>query len=114
MCRVEDGNRDSLTAPQLPIPLLAALVSKQLECSAENVSTNIIFIDLMTRCLLDCNDGDIRLVGGATKYEGTVEICFSNLWGLISETGWGDNDAQVVCRQLQYDSKGMSSHSIFM
>ena len=50
----------------------------------------------------DCNDGDIRLVGGASKYEGTIEICFGNLWGLIAETGWGDHDAQVVCRQLGY------------
>ena len=55
----------------------------------------------------DCNDGDIRLVGGASKYEGTIEICFGNLWGLIAETGWGDHDAQVVCRQLGYISDGL-------
>ena len=56
---------------------------------------------------LDCNDGDIRLVGGASRYEGTVEICFGNLWGLIAQTGWGESDAQVVCRQLEYNSEGI-------
>ena len=58
----------------------------------------------------DCNDGDIRLVGGVSRYEGTVEICFGNLWGLIAQTGWGDSDAQVACRQLEYNSEGIYQH----
>ncbi len=38
--------------------------------------------------------------------EGTVEICFDNLWGLVGEEGWSEADSQVVCRQLGYQVEG--------
>ena len=53
----------------------------------------------------DCNDGDIRLTGGLTDAEGTVEICRGNLWGLVSEIEWSNSAAQVVCRQLGVNSQ---------
>ena len=63
----------------------------------------------------DCSDGDVRIVGGASPTEGTVLVCYNNLWGMITENGWGDNDATVVCRQLGYSSEGnnnsTSSHA---
>ena len=31
---------------------------------------------------------------------GIVEFCNNNLWGLIAEPGWSDNNAGVVCKQL--------------
>ena len=52
----------------------------------------------LMKYIVECNDGEIRLVGGSTNLEGTVEICFGNLWGLIAESGWGDHDA---CSNLQ-------------
>ena len=52
-----------------------------------------------------CTDGQIRLVGGNSMYEGTVEMCFGNLWGLIAESGWGVKDAEVTCRQLGFPMK---------
>ena len=66
----------------------------------------------MPKFVLDCKDGEIHLVGGASKSEGTVEICFGNLWGLIAETGWGDHDAEVVCRQLGYLTEGAALKSV--
>ena len=39
-------------------------------------------------------------MGGGFENEGTVEVCFNNLWGLISDVGWTDADAKVVCNQL--------------
>ena len=54
----------------------------------------------------DCVDGDVRLVGGSDVSEGTVEVCFDNLWGLVTQTGWDTNDAQVICRQLGYSPIG--------
>ena len=54
----------------------------------------------------DCRDGDVRIVGGASPTEGTVLVCYNNLWGMITENGWGDNDAAVVCRQLGYSGEG--------
>ena len=60
--------------------------------------------------IIECNDGDIRLVGGSTNLEGTVEICFGNLWGLISESGWGDHDAAATCRQLGFLGEGIQNN----
>ena len=45
-------------------------------------------------------------MGGLNEAEGTVEICFESLWGLIDESGWGLNDARVVCEQLGYGTAG--------
>ena len=42
-------------------------------------------------------------MGGNNEGEGTVEICSDNIWGLISDAGWNDIDAKVVCRQLGYE-----------
>ena len=56
--------------------------------------------------ILYSSDGEIRLVGGSTNLEGTVEICFGNLWGLIAESGWGDQDAAATCRQLGFLGEG--------
>ena len=54
----------------------------------------------------DCADGDVRLVQGPSAKEGTVEVCFSNLWGLIENSLWSLNDAKVVCTQLGYGAEG--------
>ena len=49
-------------------------------------------------------DGDLRLVRGAHNWEGRVEIFWNRTWGTIRNTRWTDNDARVVCRQLQHAS----------
>ena len=62
----------------------------------------------------DCNDGDIRLEGGQTEYEGRVEICLNKAWGTVcsdyySWTGtslWDIRDSNVVCRQLGHMELG--------
>ena len=56
--------------------------------------------------LLDCSDSDIRLVSGNNALEGTVEVCYYNTWGLVSDNGWSNKEAQVVCRQLNYNATG--------
>ena len=58
----------------------------------------------------DCNDGDIMLYGGSTMYEGTVEVCFDNLWGLISHSGWTTEDATVACAQLGLDTRSENNN----
>ena len=55
-----------------------------------------------------CDDGDIRLVGGNSDAEGTVEVCLSGLWGLVTETGWAVKDAEVTCKQLGFLVEGLS------
>ena len=48
----------------------------------------------------DCENGDVRLVGGSKSTEGTVEVCFENLWGLVADGAWDAKDAAIICKIL--------------
>ena len=52
-------------------------------------------------------NGNLRLVGGNTMFEGRVEICFDSRWRTVSDSGWDDQDATVVCRQLGFSDQGV-------
>ncbi len=58
--------------------------------------------------VVDCQDGEIKLYGGATDNEGTIIVCKDNFWGLIGQTTWDDRDAKVICRDLDYPTDGKS------
>uniref|UniRef100_A0A1X7STL2 SRCR domain-containing protein n=1 Tax=Amphimedon queenslandica TaxID=400682 RepID=A0A1X7STL2_AMPQE len=53
-------------------------------------------------CKEGCRDGEVRLLGGGFENEGTVQICYGGLWGLVSDNQWDVNDANVVCYQLGF------------
>ena len=56
----------------------------------------------------NCTDGQVRLFGGSTDYEGTVEICINHAWGTIyDKNGWGYEEAQTVCNTLGYTVPGI-------
>ena len=46
----------------------------------------------------------VRLVDGATEYEGIVEVFDRCVWGGVTSWEWSIKEANVVCRQLGYPS----------
>ena len=62
----------------------------------------------------ECNNTDVRLVGGTVSVNetfGRVEICFGGIWGTVCNDYWNTVEAVVVCRQLGFSSEGKSVHS---
>lgn len=53
-----------------------------------------------------CEDGELRLTGGSSQYEGRVELCHADEWGTVCDNSWNGTDATVVCRQLGYSDIG--------
>ena len=51
----------------------------------------------------ECDDNEVRLVGGSVENEGIVEFCRDGYWGEVCRTDWDVQDAIVVCRELGYD-----------
>ena len=59
--------------------------------------------------ITDCVDDDIRLIGGSTSLEGTVEICRNKVWGGVCHSYWWSvREANVVCSQLGYQTSGIT------
>ena len=57
----------------------------------------------------------IRLVGGQSSNEGTVEICINGVWGTVCDHSWSSSDARVVCRQLGLPYTGIQvANSIWL
>ena len=57
----------------------------------------------------ECSSENLRLVGGERENEGTVEICLEGFWGTVCDSGFGREEATVVCRQLGIKSSGILS-----
>uniref|UniRef100_A0A8D0HJC5 Soluble scavenger receptor cysteine-rich domain-containing protein SSC5D n=1 Tax=Sphenodon punctatus TaxID=8508 RepID=A0A8D0HJC5_SPHPU len=46
------------------------------------------------------NVAQVRLVNGSSACDGRIEVFHSKQWGTVCDDGWGLEEAQVVCREL--------------
>ena len=46
----------------------------------------------------------VRLRGGATPFDGRVEVLVNEEWGSILDSHWDIYDAIVTCRQLGFST----------
>ena len=80
-------------------------------CDVMNATyVHIMYIHEHSVFLIDptanCTNGDVRLMGGATEFEGRVEVCIGGSWCTVcADRYWEDLEASVVCRQLGYGSR---------
>ena len=101
-----------LSIPVLQIvPLLEMMLMSYVLVSNSYIYTYVHYILNLVHgsTYSNCTDGQVRLFGGSTDYEGTVEICINNAWGTISDSGWGYEEAQTVCNALGYTAPGIKS-----
>ena len=54
----------------------------------------------------NCTQGDMKLIGGSTEYEGTIQVCVNSVWGTVCDSSWNYYDAVVACSQLGYGGLG--------
>lgn len=87
--------------------LLAILLQLPAKKVNHSCMQRMYFMLGFTFCPLACTNGDVRLSGGPFDNEGTVEVCYSGLWGLVADSGWTNGDARVVCNQLGYTEGSM-------
>ena len=77
-----------------------------MKTSMSPIYTTLLISDFFV-CTAECDDGDLRLVGGDSENDGLLQVCFSGRRGTVNVDGWTDVDTQVTCRQLGFNNAGI-------
>ena len=72
-------------------------------------SLNHIMLDTPNHIILSgldpfCEEGSVRLTGGASNITGRLEVCEYGRWGSVCSHAFDDKDALVACKQLGFHS----------
>lgn len=69
-----------------------------------------IFLIATSADPVDCKDDDLRLVGGKSEREGSLQICRNGVWGSICErrSTFRYTEASIACADLGYNPAGTS------
>ena len=57
--------------------------------------------------IVNCTEGDVRLVDGPSANKGRLEVCIRQSWASVCNRLFGDKESQVVCGQLGYKRHGI-------
>ena len=57
--------------------------------------------------IVNCTEGEARLVNGPSTNKGRVEICIDRSWATVCRRGFGYEESRVICGQLGYQRYGM-------
>ena len=74
----------------------------------------ILIIIIINIIIVECSEGEVRLVDGQNEYEGRVEVCRDGEWKTICDRLWSEEEAKVVCRHLNYSNPSSTLIIIIM
>ncbi len=82
-----------------------------LDCPHTTIEDCSHFEDVAVICDTACTyNGQARLVGGTDETNGRLEVCMNSNWGTVCDDSFDNNDAAVVCRQLNLPTGSMLLH----
>ena len=55
---------------------------------------------------VECEEGEIRLLGGPDKFSGLVSVCYNGSLTLVCSDSFDYRDATVLCRQAGFEDRG--------
>ena len=54
--------------------------------------------------IVDCENGEMRLMEGKEEWQGRLEVCYNRRWGTVSGDNWTLTNSHVVCNALGYNT----------
>ena len=56
--------------------------------------------------IVNCTEGDVRLVDGPSANKGRLEVCIDQNWATVCNSGFGTEEGRAACAQLGYQRYG--------